>query len=122
MTAPAPSRSPDLTVGIALAALGYLLGGLGASLILLARDLDIPRGELGWMSSSFGAAMIVVGAAGPWLLRAGAGRVLRAASAALGAGFALLAVAPDLLVGQVAAVLLGVGGAGLVLAGPAAMT
>jgi len=122
VTAPAPSRSPDLTVGIALAALGYLLGGLGASLILLARDLDIPRAELGWMSSSFGAAMIAVGAAGPWLLRAGAGRVLRAASAALGAGFALLAVAPDLLVGQVAAVLLGVGGAGLVLAGPAAMT
>jgi MFS family permease len=107
-----------LFVGVALAAVGFVLGSLGPCLILLARDFGVPRGELAWLSSGFGASLIVAGLAGPWLLGLGPARVLRFGAAGLAAGTALLSVAPTLLVAQAGALLLGVGGAGIVLANP----
>jgi hypothetical protein len=113
------TRSADLRVGLAQAGIGYLLGSLGACLILLARDLHVARGELAWLSAGFGAALIIVGVAGAWILRAGATAVLRVGAGALAAGTALLAVAPSVLLAQTGALVLGVGSAGIVLASPA---
>ncbi len=119
MTAAADrSTPPDLAVGIALVAVGYLLGSLGPCLILLARDLDVPRGELTWLAGGFGVSLLLFGVAGTWLLAAGPARLMRGTAAGLAAGMALLAAAPSVIPAQAGALLAGVGGAGLVLAAP----
>ncbi len=116
----AADRSPptDVAVGIGLVAVGYLLGSLGPCLILLARDLDVPRGELTWLSGGFGVSLLLFGAAGTWLLSAGPARLLCGTAAGLAAGMALLAASPSVLAAQTGALLAGVGGAGLVLVAP----
>ena len=114
-----PTGSADLRVGVAQAGVGYLLGSLGACLILLSRDLHVARGELAWLSAGFGGALIVVGVSGAWILHAGAAAVLRVCAAVLAAGTALLAVAPSLPLAQAGALVLGAGGAGITLASPA---
>ncbi|HKE15096.1 MAG TPA: hypothetical protein VKB80_09540 [Kofleriaceae bacterium] len=113
------SRSPDLAVAVALGAVGYLLGGLGPCLILLARDLRVPRGQLTWLTAGVGGALLLLGVAGPWLLGARPARVLRASAAGLAAGLALLAAAPTLRAAQLGALLIGLGAAGMVLVNPA---
>jgi hypothetical protein len=80
---PAAWRSEDLPTGVGQAALGYVLSGLGGCLILLARDLAVGRNELSWLASGFGAALLLVGVVGRWLLALGAGPMLRAAAAVL---------------------------------------
>jgi hypothetical protein len=112
------SPPPDLAVGIGLVAVGYLLGSLGPCLILLARDLDVRRGELTWLAGGFGVSLLLFGVAGTWLLAAGPARLLRGTAAGLAAGMALLAAAPSVLAAQTGALLAGVGGAGLVLVAP----
>jgi hypothetical protein len=112
------STPPDLAVGVGLVAVGYLLGSLGPCLILLARDLDVPRGELTWLAGGFGVSLLLFGVAGTWLLSAGPVRLLRGTAAGLAAGIALLAAAPSVVAAQAGALLAGVGGAGLVLAAP----
>ena len=109
---------PDLAVGVGLVAVGYLLGSLGPCLILLARDLDVARGELTWLAGGFGVSLLLFGVAGTWLLSAGPARLLRGTAAGLAAGMALLAAAPSVVAAQAGALLAGVGGAGLVLAAP----
>jgi hypothetical protein len=99
-------------------AFGFLLGALGPCLVLLSRDLDVPRESLSWVSSGFGAGLIVLGLAGERLLRLGARRVLRIAAGAQAAGGALLALAPGIGPAQAGALLLGLGGAGMTLATP----
>src|SRR5690242_7121280 len=84
--------SVEAAVSVAQLALGFLIGALGACLILLARDLDVPRTRLGWLSAGFGAALLVAGPTGPRLLARGGGRVLRGSAAVLAAGAVALAV------------------------------
>jgi len=116
------SRSDDLQVGVAQAALGYLIGSLGACLVLLARDLAVPRTHLAWLPAGFGAALLIAGPAGPALLAGGAHRLLRTCAFLLALGTCGLALAPGVVVAQAAALLLGVGGAGIVLATAALLT
>lgn len=101
-----------------MAGLGFLLGSLGPCVVLLARDLDVPRGQLTWLASGFGAALLLVGAAGPLYLRIGLARGLRTAAALLAAGLVLLALAASLLATQAGALLAGIGGAAIVLVCP----
>lgn len=126
MTARAPvptsPRSIEVSVGVSQAALGFLLSSLGACLVLSARDFGVPRGDFTWLSAGFGAALLLFGAVGPWLLRAGAGTVLRASAAGLGIGAVLFAAAPSVLVIQVGALLLGTGGAGIAFVTPALLS
>src|SRR4249919_1686539 len=114
---PAEGRrvSDDVVVGVAQAALGYLLGSLGACLVLLARDLAVPRTHLVWLSAGFGVALLVAGPVGPLVLDGGAHRLLRISAAVLAAGTCGLAVAPTVVLAQAGALMLGVGGAGFVL-------
>ncbi|GGK83455.1 hypothetical protein Ppa06_42610 [Planomonospora parontospora subsp. parontospora] len=106
-------------VGFAQAALGFTVNSLGACLVLLARDLGVHPGELAWLSSSFGAGLLVVGAAGPLVLRPGPRPALLTAALVAAAGAALLAVAPMAAAAATGALLLGLGAAGLVLVTPA---
>ncbi|MEU8269276.1 hypothetical protein AB0B89_19200, partial [Sphaerisporangium sp. NPDC049002] len=61
----------DLQVGIAQAALGFCVTSLGATLVMLARDLRVPVGSIAWLASAFGAGLLAAAAAGPLLLRRG---------------------------------------------------
>lgn len=114
--------SVDTVVAVAQVALGFMVGALGACLILLARDLDVARTCLSWLSAGFGVALLVAGPVGPPLLARGRQRVLQVSAAVLGAGAVALALAPGLIVAQLGALLLGAGGAGIVLATPALLT
>jgi MFS family permease len=114
--------SVDTVVAVAQVALGFMIGALGACLILLARDLDVARTRLSWLSAGFGVALLVAGPVGPPLLARGGHRVLRVSAAVLGAGAIALALAPGLIVAQLGALLLGIGGAGIVLATPTLLT
>ncbi len=111
-----------LAVPLSQAALGFLLAGLGPCLILLARDLDVPRAGLSWVSAGFGAGLLLLGAVGERFLSLGPWRVLRISNAALAAGGLLLGCARAVLPAQAGALLLGVGGAGIVLATPVLVT
>ncbi|MGC3998347.1 MAG: hypothetical protein QM767_13075 [Anaeromyxobacter sp.] len=119
---PGAAGRADAAVGVSFACLGYLLGGLGGCLILLSRDLAVPRGELAWLSAGFGVALLVVGGGGRAVLHLGAARLLVVGCLGLAAGSALLALAPAVLPAQAGALLIGVGGAGVVLAAPALIT
>ncbi len=114
---PAPP-SADLMLGMGQGSLGFLLASLGSCLILLARDLGVPRRELAWLSSGFGAALLLLGFTGERLLRVGARRTLRLSSFGLAVGAALLAAATSVHLAQAGALLLGLGGAGIVLTSP----
>jgi hypothetical protein len=121
---PAPrSTAPASSVGwqaiaISQGALGYLLAALGPCLILLARDLDVPRTGLAWVSAGFGVGLLLLGLVGERLLAVGAWRVLRGSVAGLSVGAALLGTSRSVYPAQAGALLLGVGGAGIVLVTP----
>ncbi|WP_203988555.1 hypothetical protein [Sphaerisporangium rufum] len=106
-------------VVLAQAALGFTVNSLGACLVLLARDLGTAPEELLWLSSSFGAGLLVVGLAGTVALRAGPQPALRAAALVTAAGAAVLATGATAAVAAAGALLLGLGAAGLVLVTPA---
>ncbi|PZS26161.1 MAG: MFS transporter [Pseudonocardiales bacterium] len=110
---------PGLQVGIAQSALGYVLTSLGAVLVLLARDLDLPAARLAWLSSAFGVGLLVTAAAGPRMLKAGPRPALRAGALGAATGTCLLAAAPSLPYAVAGGLLFGLGGAALVLVTPA---
>ncbi|GAA5110437.1 hypothetical protein [Pseudonocardia adelaidensis] len=101
------------------AAVGFTINSLGACLVLLARDLDRPREELVWLSSSFGVGLLLMGAVGPVLLRRGPRPVLRGSALVAAGGSALLATGSTAALAGAGALLLGTGSAGLVLVTPA---
>jgi predicted MFS family arabinose efflux permease len=108
--------SPELAAGVAQAGIGFVLAGLGPCLILLARDLRVPLGALSWLSAGFGLGLLLSGIAGTRLLRLGTRRLLSASATCLAAGAMLLATAAWVQVAKAGALLVGLGGAGLVLA------
>ena len=111
-----------MAVAFTQGSLGYLLGGLGPCLILLARDLAVPRSGLAWVSAGFGAGLLLLGVIGERLLAIGGRRVLRISASALAVGAVLLGAARSVHPAQAGALLLGVGGAGIVLATPVLVT
>ncbi|HET9595593.1 MAG TPA: hypothetical protein VFP65_08430, partial [Anaeromyxobacteraceae bacterium] len=114
----APADAAALVAFATQGAFGFLLGALGPCLVLLARDLSVPRESLSWVSSGFGVGLLLLGTTGERLLRVGAGRLLRVSAVAQALGCALLALAGSVPPAKAGAVLLGLGGAGMVLATP----
>lgn len=109
----------ELRIGLALAALGFLLAGLGASIAVLARDLDKSTDELAILSSAFAVGLLIVAATGPYLLRTlHIGTVLRAGSLLCAVGAAALALAGGFALAVAGGLLIGLGGALLVLVAP----
>ena len=108
----------DGTVALSQAALGYLLTSTGAVVVLLADDLGRRPESLGWLVSTFGVGLLVVGLSGRLLLRADALLVLRVAAGGLAVGAVLLGTAPTLLVAGLGGAVLGLSGAAVVLVTP----
>ncbi|MEU6034826.1 MFS transporter [Actinomadura sp. NPDC047616] len=108
-----------LTRYAALGCLGYVLAGLGAILPELRAERDLPRGEAALYPSGFALGLVVVGLVGPRLVRRLGAAALPVCLAALAGGCALLAFGGGRVDGGAGAVLLGLGGAGLVQIVPA---
>ncbi len=109
----------DLAAAIGQGVLGYYLGALGVTLVLLARDFDVNILSLGWLSNGFGVSLVLLGLMGSFVLRFGAAHVLKLVVGLVGVGGVLLAIGPGLAPAQAGAIALGVGGAGVVLCTPA---
>ncbi len=112
------ARTPRGAAALGQASIGFLLSSLGPCLILLARDLAVPRGQFSWLSGGFGAGLLLVGITGERLLRLGAWPMVRISAAGVALGGLLLASAFTLPLAQAGALVLGVGAAGVVLVCP----
>ncbi|MCO1654037.1 hypothetical protein [Pseudonocardia humida] len=113
-----PGPRAILQVGLAQAALGFAVAGIGGCLLLLARDLDVEFAALAWIASTFGVGLLVVGATFRVLLRRGPQPLLRAAALTAAIGAVLLAVAPTVVLAAAGGLLLGLGNAALALLTP----
>src|SRR4051794_28709962 len=99
--------------------MGFVLAGLGACIAILARDLDEPTSRLALLSSGFAVGLLAVATIGPRLLRAWPiATVLALGSVVCAAGTVQLAVAPAYGVAVAGGLLVGLGGALLVLVAP----
>ncbi|MEO3829574.1 MFS transporter [Actinomadura sp. B10D3] len=119
--APASSGRGTLALYATFGCLGYLLTALGAVLPELREERGLPRAEAALYPSAFALGLVVVGLVGHrlavWLGR----YALPAALTALVGGAALLATGGGRLGTAAGALVLGLGGAGLVQLVPAAL-
>ena len=88
------ARTNVRQAGIAQATLGYAITGLGACIVLLAADLDLPPARLAWLPATFGFGLLVMALTGPLLLRPGPRPALTGGSLLTAGGVTLLALAP----------------------------
>jgi MFS family permease len=109
-----------LTMYAALGCLGYLLNGLGAVLPQLREELALSRVEVALYPSGFALGLLAVGGFGDRLAHLLGRRALPTALAVLAAGALLLAAGHRVPSGA-GALLLGLGGAGLVQLVPAGL-
>ncbi|GAA3932192.1 hypothetical protein GCM10023085_11890 [Actinomadura viridis] len=116
------TRSPR-TLGLyaAMGCLGYLLAALGAILPELRAERGLPRSEAALYPSAFALGLVLVGLLGHRPAPKAGRYALPAALTALVGGAALLALGDGRLTGGTGALVLGLGGAGLVQLVPAAL-
>ncbi|MEV3919758.1 MFS transporter [Actinomadura coerulea] len=121
-TDPATGRTAE-TLGLyaALGCLGYLLTALGAILPQLREERGLPRAEAALYPSAFALGLVIVGLVGHRLAARLGRYAIPAALAALVGGAALLAASGERLGTAAGALVLGLGGAGLVQLVPAAL-
>ena len=113
------ARGDEIRIGIALSAMGFVLSGLGACVAILARDLDEPTSRLALLSSGFAVGLMVVAVVGPRMLKLWPmPTVLGLGSVVCAAGAVLIAVSPVYAVAIAGGLLVGLGGALLVLVAP----
>ncbi|NDU77211.1 hypothetical protein GWI34_32000, partial [Actinomadura sp. DSM 109109] len=121
-TSPATGRTAE-TLGLyaAFGCLGYLLTALGAILPELREERGLPRAEAALYPSAFALGLVVVGLAGHRLAARLGRSAIPLALASLAGGAALLAAAGGRAGTAAGALVLGLGGAGLVQLVPAAL-
>lgn len=113
------ARGDEVRIGIALSAMGFVLAGLGACVAILARDLDEPTSRLALLSSGFVVGLMLVAVVGPRMLKLWSmPTVLGLGSVVCAVGAVLIAVAPVYAVAIAGGLLVGLGGALLVLVAP----
>ncbi|TCC31494.1 MFS transporter [Kribbella sindirgiensis] len=113
------ARGDEVRIGIALSAMGFVLAGLGACVAILARDLDEPTSRLALLSSGFAVGLMLVAVVGPRMLKLWSmPTVLGLGSVVCAMGAVLIAVAPVYAVAIAGGLLVGLGGALLVLVAP----
>lgn len=116
--AQAPWTLPVVLTGVGLVAMS--ISGTAIALPSIGRDLDASGSSLNWVVAgynlAFAAMTLVAGAAAD---RVGRRRMLVAAAIVFAVGFVATGLAPTILVVDVARVVSGVGGAGVMAAGGA---
>ncbi|TDC46886.1 MFS transporter [Actinomadura sp. KC345] len=123
MSEAAVLRRTSSTYGLylTLGCLGYMLTALGAILPELREERGLPRAEVALYPSAFALGLVVVGLVGHRLAGRLGGLALPAALVALVGGAAIIAVTGGRLGTASGALVLGLGGAGLVQLIPAAL-
>ena len=123
MSEAAVLRRTSSTYGLylALGCLGYMLTALGAILPELREERGLPRSEVALYPSAFALGLVAVGLVGHRLARRLGRFALPAALVALVGGAAVIAVTGGRLGTGAGALVLGLGGAGLVQLVPAAL-
>ncbi|TDC74651.1 MFS transporter [Actinomadura sp. 7K507] len=116
-------RRTSSTFGLYLTfgCLGYMLTALGAILPELREERGLPRAEVALYPSAFALGLVVVGLIGHRLARRLGPLALPSALVALVGGAAIIAVAGGRLGTGIGALVLGLGGAGLVQLIPAGL-
>ncbi|MDA1358899.1 hypothetical protein O1R50_04655 [Glycomyces luteolus] len=114
----AASRDLSRVVAFAQIGLGLLVCSYGPYLAGISAELDRSRGELVWLTMTFGAGLVLAAATGPAVLRAGAGLVMRLACAVIAVGACVMAATPQLALAGTGSVLVGLGCAAIALATP----
>lgn len=112
-------KRADRAIGGAQIALGFAVASFGPYLVSLAGELERPRAELVWVTSTFGVGLLLAALFGPAALRAGAGAVLRLSCLGMAIGAAAMAASPALPVAGAGSALVGLGCAAIVLVTPA---
>ncbi|XVQ10216.1 MFS transporter [Spirillospora sp. CA-255316] len=117
-----PSRTPEhAALYAAMGCLGYLLAGLGAILPELRAERGLPRGEAALYPSAFALGLVVVGLLGHRLAARLGRYALPASLSSLVGGAAVMALGDGRAGTGGGALLLGLGGAGLVQLVPAVL-
>jgi len=112
-------RAAELRIAVALSALGFVLAGLGASVAVLARDLNQPADRLSLLASGFAVGLLVIAVIGPRLLRfLSITTVLTIGSLVSALGAALVARPPGYALAITGGLCVGLGGASLVVVAP----
>lgn len=114
----AASRDLSRVVAFAQIGLGLLVSSFGPYLAGIAAELDRPRGELVWLTMTFGAGLVLAAVTGPAVLRVGAGLLLRMACAVIAVGAVVMAATSHLVLAGTGSVLVGFGCAAIALATP----
>ncbi|MGP4021872.1 MFS transporter [Actinomadura sp. 3N407] len=123
MTETAALRRTSSTFGLyaTFGCLGYLLTALGAILPELREERGLPRAEVALYPSAFALGLVVIGFTGHRLAERLGRLALPAALAALAGGAGIIAAAGGRLGTGIGALVLGLGGAGLVQLIPAGL-
>ncbi|UFU05349.1 MFS transporter [Ruania halotolerans] len=124
VSTPAPLKTPSpLTLPVVLTGVGLVamsISGTAIALPSIGRDLDASGSPLNWVVAgynlAFAAMTLVAGAAAD---RAGRRRIFIAAAVVFSVGFLATALAPTILVVDIARIVSGAGGAGMMAAGGA---
>lgn len=111
-------RAADLQVSIAMASVGFYVTSMGAVLAILATEFSVAPESLSWVGSTFGMGLLVIAATGRLLLRKGPRPALAGSAVALATGSGLVALAPNLALVFIGAILQGLGAAVMVLVAP----
>lgn len=117
-TAPSRLTLPVVLIGVGLVAMS--ISGTAIALPSIGRDLDASGSALNWVVAgynlAFAAMTLVAGAAAD---RVGRRRMFVVAAIVFSAGFLVTALAPTILVVDIARLVSGAGGAGIMAAGGA---
>jgi MFS family permease len=105
-------------VALAQIGLGLLVSSYGPYLAGIAAELERPRGELVWLTMTFGAGLVLAAVVGPAVLRAGAGLVMRVSCAGIAVGAVAMAASPQLALAGAGSVMVGFGCAAIGLTTP----
>jgi len=112
------AREVGRVVAFAQIGLGLLVCSFGPYLAGIAAELDRPRGELVWLTMTFGAGLVLAAVTGPAVLKAGAGLVMRIACAVMAIGACAMALTSQLAIAGTGSVLVGLGCAAIALTTP----
>src|SRR5690606_36285060 len=117
---PPPPALPVVLVGVVLVAMS--ISGTAVALPSIGRDLDTSGAPLNWVVAgynlAFAAMMLIAGSAAD---RIGRRRVFVAAALVFAAGFLATALSPTIILIDLARIVSGAGGAGIMAAGGATL-
>lgn len=111
-------RRADLEISVMMASVGYYVASMGAVVAILAHEFSVPPESLSWVGSTYGAGLLVVAAAGPWLLRRGPRPPLVGSTIAFLVGTLLVALPANLVLIFVGTALQSIAGSVMILLAP----